>query len=129
MVLNSKEIFTFDLEQNSGRNTWNKNRVFWFFGGFFGIFLGFFENLISDTESASNFELEGVLNGSDPIFDHWDVHTGFKMTIFGIFCSFKSYKSINSWKFWPYLWPVNYQNEIIHKIKHQKLILINACAL
>ena len=51
MVLNSKKTFSFDLEQNSGRNTRNKNRVLWFLR-FFEDFLVFFENLISDSESA-----------------------------------------------------------------------------
>ena len=56
-MLNSKKIFLFDLEQNSGRNTRKKNRVFMFLG-FFVIFLDFLEILISDPESASSFELE-----------------------------------------------------------------------
>ena len=65
--MNSKKIFLFDLEQNPGRNTRNKNRAIWFLRFFR---LKFFENLISDSKSASNFELERGLNGSDPIFGH-----------------------------------------------------------
>ena len=46
MVLNTKKIILFYSDHNSGRN---KNIVFF---GFYGI-------LISDSELASNFELEG----------------------------------------------------------------------
>ena len=63
MMLYSKKIFLFDLEQNSGRNTRNKNLSFM---NFFGFLKFFFVNLISDSESASNFDS----NGSDPIFGH-----------------------------------------------------------
>ena len=116
---------------------------FGFLGGFFEIFLGFFENLISDSESSSNFELEGRLNGSDPILDHWDVHTGLKLLFFVLFSFFKdfgyfwvwkilvmtnsmflnskSYKSINNWNFWPYLWPVNCPKENNSQNKTSKI--------
>ena len=62
-------------------------KIVFFVFGVLGIFLGFFGILISDSESVSNFELEGGLNGSDPI-SVIKVHTGSKL-LFLVFFYFK----------------------------------------
>ena len=103
------------------------------------VFFGFFGILISDSESAKNLELGGRLNGPDPNFGHWDAYW-FKMTFLvfsrilailipknisymtnSMVLNSKFYKSINNWKFWPNLWPVNYQKEINSQNKTSKI--------
>ena len=62
MMLNLKENIFFDLEQNSGRNTRHKNRVFWVLD-----FLGFLKILLN-SESKSN---RRGFNWVRSDFGHW----------------------------------------------------------